>query len=264
MSILDSKERFSATAGLYARWRPTYPEALRDFLIGLLPPVEERPGRRPAVIADLGCGTGISARLLAAPDRRVIGIEPNADMLAEARRTTPPELAIEYRDGEAVATGLAPASVDFVVAGQAFHWFDLEATCAEIRRILIPAGFTAAFWNVRDETRSSLHGEYRALLERTSTEYPRAPKAEPTMARIQAAGIVVDLRRAEFAHRQKLDREGFLGRAYSSSYVMHGIPAAVRPAFDRELDRLFDRHARDGRVDLPYRTLVIAFRLRRD
>ncbi len=264
MLIKDSKERFSATAGLYARWRPTYPVAIRDFLVGLIPPAAlRRDGRRP-VIADLGCGTGISTRLLAAPDRRLIGIEPNADMLAEARRTTPPELAIEYRGGEAAATGLPAASVDLVVAGQAFHWFDLEATCAEIRRILIPAGFAAAFWNVRDEASSPLNVEYRVLLERSSIEYEKAAKAEPTIARISAAATVTDLRRAEFTHRQELDREGFLGRAYSSSYVMHGVPAAARPAFDAELDRLFDRHAAGGRVELRYRTLVIAFRLRRD
>jgi len=264
MLIKDSKERFSATAGLYARWRPTYPAALRDFLVGLIPPApERRDGRRP-VIADLGCGTGISTRLLAAPDRRLIGIEPNADMLAEARRTTPPELAIDYRGGEAAATGLPAASVDLVVAGQAFHWFDLEPTCAEIRRILIPAGFAAAFWNVRDEASSPLNVEYRALLERSSIEYEKAAKAEPTIARILAAAAITDLRRAEFTHRQELDREGFFGRVYSSSYVMHGVPVAARPAFDAELGRLFDRHAAGGRVELRYRTLVIAFRLRRD
>jgi SAM-dependent methyltransferase len=264
MLIKDSKERFSATAGLYSRWRPTYPPALGDFLAGLVPPADRRRAGLLPVIADLGCGTGISTRLLAAPDRRLIGIEPNTDMLAEARRTTPPELAIEYRNGEAAATGLPAASVDLVVAGQAFHWFELASTFAEIRRILIPAGFAAAFWNVRDETRSPLLAEYRALLERSSIEYDRAAKAEPTIARILAAAAITDLRRAEFAHRQELDREGFFGRVYSSSYVMHGVPAAARPAFDAELDRLFDRHAAGGRVEFPYRTLAIAFRLRRD
>jgi SAM-dependent methyltransferase len=259
MLIKDSKERFSATAGLYARWRPTYPSALVDFLLALIPPAP--PSGRPPVIADLGSGTGISTRLLAAPGRRVIGIEPNLEMLAEARRTTPPAPGIEFRSGEAAATGLPAASVDLVVAGQAFHWFDLAPAFAEIRRILVPSGFTAAFWNVRDEKRSPLLAEYRALLERASIEYDEVAKAEPTIARIQAASPVGDLRRAEFEHRQELDHEGFRGRVYSSSYVMHGVSPADRPAFDAELDRLFARHEQGGRVLLRYRTLVIAFRL---
>jgi SAM-dependent methyltransferase len=264
MLIKDSKERFSATAGLYARWRPTYPLALGDFLLALIPPTPASGAARLPVIADLGCGTGISTRLLAAPGRRVIGIDPNADMLAEARRTTPPDAAIEYRRREAAATGLPAAGIDLVIAGQAFHWFDLGAAFAEIRRILIPGGFSAAFWNVRDEKHSPLLAEYRVLLERSSIEYDEVAKAEPTIARILAAAAIDDLLRAEFEHAQELDREGFSGRVYSSSYVMHGVPPAARPAFDAELDRLFTRHARDGRVTLRYRTLAIAFRLRRD
>ena len=264
MLIKGSKERFSATAGLYSRWRPTYPLALGDFLRALIPPAAPGGAGRPPVIADLGCGTGISTRLLAAPGHRMIGIDPNADMLAEARRTTPPGAAIEYHRGEAAATGLPAASIDLVIAGQAFHWFDLGATFAEIRRILIPGGFTAAFWNVRDEKRSALLAEYRALLERSSIEYDGVAKAEPTIARILAAAAVDDLRRTEFEHAQELDRDGFFGRVYSSSYVMHGVLPAARPAFDAELDRLFTRHARDGRVALRYRTLAIAFRLRGD
>ena len=49
------------------------------------------------VVADVGCGTGISTRFLAGPDVRVVGIDPNPDMLEEARRSTPAGLEVEYR-----------------------------------------------------------------------------------------------------------------------------------------------------------------------
>src|SRR5436305_13648679 len=73
--------RFSGRADLYARHRPDYPAAARDFLIGRC-----GLGAPGALLVDVGCGTGISARLFAARGVRVVGVEPNEDMraLAEA------------------------------------------------------------------------------------------------------------------------------------------------------------------------------------
>ncbi len=255
-------ERFSATATLYARWRPTYPAALRDFLLALLPTSGARiPAHRSPTIVDVACGTGISTRFLAGPGRRIIGIEPNAEMLAEARRTTPADLDIEYRKGEAATTGLAGGSADLVTVGQAFHWFELGPALAEFHRILQPEAFCAAFWNVRDSRSSLLLAAYQSLLEHSSAEYKGVLRAEEAISNLLAFPAVRAPRQAEFAHVQVLDRDGFFGRVYSSSYVTHGVPAAARPAFDAELDRLFARHAVDGWVELHYRTVVVAFQI---
>jgi SAM-dependent methyltransferase len=245
----DPKTRFSATVDLYARHRPSYPPALFDWLIQL---AGLRPG---AAVADLGCGTGISTRLLAAHGLDVIGIDPNEDMLAAARRE--PEPPARYRRGESSATGLPDASVDLCTAAQAFHWFDVPATMRELARILRPNGRAAAFWNVR--ARTPAMDEYDALLRRYSSEYARMRSPEQTLAAIRIWPGARDLVEGAFDNSQAFDHEGFFGRVYSSSYVVHGVDQ--KDELDRELEALFARHARDGVLAFAYRVIAIAWRL---
>src|SRR5687768_7266174 len=108
-------EYFTGLAGAYARNRPTYPvEAINFIVAGMA---------RPISAADLGCGTGISTRLLAACGVKVVGIDPNRDMLAQASQES---TGIEYRQGAGEQTGLPDGSIDLVVCAQSFHWFDPE------------------------------------------------------------------------------------------------------------------------------------------
>jgi SAM-dependent methyltransferase len=254
----EPKERFSAAADLYGRYRPSYPPALRDFIYELLPPGGTPNG---ITIADLGCGTGISTRLVAGPKVRVIGIDPNREMLAEAARTTPAELAIEYRQGEATATGLPAHSVDLVTVAQAFHWFDIDPTLDELARILTPGGRCAVYWNLREQDGSPFLSAYDALLLRYSSEYGQVPRGEQLLEELAAHPRLRPIRTADLPNLQPLDHQGFFGRVYSSSYVTHGVPAAERPAFDAALEELFARHARDGEVSFAYRTRALAFEI---
>ena len=137
--IKDAHTRFSATAERYHAYRPSYPPALVDWVLGL-PGLPERPA-----VADLACGTGITTRLFAARDCDVVGIDPNEEMLTFARA----EGGARVVKGVAEATGLPPSSVDLVTVGQGFHWFDVAAALAEAARILRPQGWCAAFWNTR-------------------------------------------------------------------------------------------------------------------
>jgi len=251
----EPKQRFSAAADLYGRYRPTYPPALRDFIYDLLPAAGQ------PTIADIGCGTGISTRLVAGPKVRVIGIDPNREMLAEAARTTPPGLAIEYRQGEATATGLAAASVDVITVAQAFHWFEVDPTLEEFARILKPGGRCAVFWNLREKEGSSFLTAYDALLLQYSIEYGQVPRGEQLIEALSAHPRLRTVRTADLPNLQPMDHEAFFGRVYSSSYVTHGVPAAERPAFDAALEELFTRHARAGEVQFAYRTRALAFEI---
>ncbi|HWN82854.1 MAG TPA: class I SAM-dependent methyltransferase [Candidatus Udaeobacter sp.] len=253
----EPKQRFSAAADLYGRYRPSYPPALRDFIYELL------PAAGVATIADVGCGTGISTRLVAGPHVRVIGIDPNREMLAEAARTTPAELGIEYRTGEATATGLPAASAHVVTVAQAFHWFAVDPTLDEFARILVPGGRCAVYWNLREPAGSPFLAAYDALLLEYSNEYGNVARGEDLLAELAAHPRLAGFRSADFPNLQPLDHQGFFGRVYSSSYVTHGISATVRPAFDAALEALFTRYARDGEVAFAYRTRALAFEIAR-
>src|SRR5439155_22179559 len=115
--------RFTGLADSYAKYRPSYPIEAIDFIVSHC-----RLGK-DSMLVDVGCGTGISARLFAERSLRVIGIEPNAEMRAAAAATSvPPDCPQPiYQEGRAEATGLADQSVDAVLAAQAFHWFEPEA-----------------------------------------------------------------------------------------------------------------------------------------
>lgn len=243
----DPKERFTATVEDYDRFRPSYPSALLDWLVS-------RSGvGAGSTVVDLGCGTGISTRLLAARGLRVVGIDANADMLEKARAHGGPE----YRRGTAEDTGLASASADLVTVAQAFHWFETEAALAEIKRVLRPGGSACAFWNDRT-TETPFLQAYEDLLLARSSEYRKLAGKGDSIAAISASPSIRDLERAEFPSVQPMDREAFFGRVRSSSYVVHGV--SDRAAFDSELDSLFCAHAQDGRVEFRYRTVALLWR----
>jgi SAM-dependent methyltransferase len=247
--VIDSRDRFDAAADAYHRCRPSYPAALFDWLLAT---TGLGPG---AAVADVGCGTGISTRLLAERGLDVVGVDPSEPMLDRARQAG----GARYQRGEAAATGLPDGAFDLVSVGQAFHWFDLPAALREFARILRPRGWCAAFWNVRHLAGPFME-EYDRLLRTHSAEYEVLAKPAATSEAIRSAPGVVDLREEEFGNGQRLDGPGLLGRANSSSYVIHGV--RDRAAFDEELLRLFGRHQRDGAVEFRYRTVALAWRIR--
>ncbi|MFD5214731.1 class I SAM-dependent methyltransferase [Microbacterium sp. NPDC058345] len=121
----------------YDRYRPGFPDAAADAIIPV--PVD--------TALDLGAGTGKFTERLIRRASRVIGVEPSAQMLAVLRDKLP---GVDARIGSAESIPVADASVDVVTVAQAFHWFDREPACAEIRRVLVPGGVLGLLWNHSD------------------------------------------------------------------------------------------------------------------
>ena len=139
--MTETSEIWTGKAGSYDRARPAPPPALLDLLTQLI----DMP--RPALVVDVGSGTGLSTAIWGERAERV-GIEPNADMRQEAARKVeghPYAAHIEYREGLAHRTGLPDGCADIVTASQAFHWMEPTSTLAEIARILRPGGLFAAY-----------------------------------------------------------------------------------------------------------------------
>lgn len=239
MSFTD---RFSNLASAYVAARPSYPLESVDVLIeGLGDPAS-------LAVADLGAGTGISSRAIAARGPLVYAIEPNAKMRAAAA----PDERVRWVDGTAEATALPDASVDVVSAFQAWHWVDHPAGVAEARRILRPRGRLAAIYNERDE-RDPFTAAYGAVVMKYATD-----ATEERRANALAAFAAIDparTKRFEYGNVHTLDRAGAHQRAESSSYLPQKNDAARR--MHDEIDGLVDAFENDGTVKMHLVTLVV-------
>jgi SAM-dependent methyltransferase len=249
----DSRDRFTGRVDDYVRARPSYPAAV---VADLANAGRLSPG---AVVADIGSGTGISTELFLAAGYEVIGVEPNAAMRAAAEESLSGYSRFRSQPGSAEATGLAAASIDLVVAAQAFHWFDVARTRPEFRRILRPSGWLALIWNARRARGTAFLEAYEELLLRFGTDYAQVGHRGVGGERLAAFfGGPFNTRR--YDNRQALDFAGLRSRLLSSSY----IPAAGDPAHAAMLDSLaalFAAHATDGRVEFVYDTEVHTGRL---
>ena len=246
--IDDSTRRFSSRVADYVKSRPSYPlEALRYL--------REHHGLAPGSrVADLGSGTGILSAQLLEAGARVWAVEPNREMREAAEQLLAGRDGFTSVSGTAEATTLGTHSVEWITAGQAFHWFDPQRAREEGLRILVRGGRVALMWNERSEEPLPFLADYEALLRRYAPEYDQVRSRRaygPTMHTFFGR----EPARAVFANHQVFDFEGLKGRAMSSSYVPEPGHPDHAPLM-AGLRELFERHQRDGTVEFAYQTLV--------
>ncbi len=138
--VAANADRFSGFAELYDMHRPRLPEVIVDLLTQLA--AKQRP-----VVVDLGSGTGLSTLLWTRRAAEVVGVEPNADMRAQAERRAADASAntVRFVEGLSTATGLPDQCADIVTCSQSLHWMEPDGTFAEVARILRDGGVFAAY-----------------------------------------------------------------------------------------------------------------------
>ncbi len=250
----DSKERFSNRVADYVRYRPGYPRAVLELLR------DECALTLESVVADVGSGTGILTKLFLENGNVVYGVEPNAAMRAAGE-----EFLAEYPKFRSVAasaeaTTLPDASVDFVVAAQAFHWFDPPETRVEFQRILRPQGWVAVIANHRKKDASAFLRAYEAFLRRFGTDYGKVAEKYPSAARMADFFGAGKFREHTAPNRQIFDFDGLSGRLRSSSYAPPPEHPNHKPML-AALRELFDAHADRGSVSFDYVTFIYYGRL---
>lgn len=223
---------FGPVAEAYERARPGYPADVVGWLVG----------DDPLDVVDLGAGTGKLTRSLVALGHRVTAVEPLPEMIAQLRTAVPGVTTLE---GGAEAIPLESACADAVVAAQAFHWFDHDPALREIARVLRPGGRIGLVWNMRDEAEAWVAALSEVMVERTEF-------VAGTTELIDGSGLYGPVERAVFGpHHQEVDREVLRELVLSRSYCAVLSDEERAPVLEN-VDRLFDEHARDGVVRLPY------------
>jgi SAM-dependent methyltransferase len=246
----DPTLRFSDRAENFRKYRPDYPAILYSYLI------ENADLKPEEVVCDIGTGTGILSQMFLNRGHEVYGIEPNTEMRTAAEKTLRGQSGFHNLDGRAEDIPLADSTIDFVVVGQAFHWFDPPASKKEIQRILKPGRQIALVWNNRQIKLNRFHRDYEDLLIRFGTDYAQVSRRwVVTDAGLAAWFSPYPKRKSSLPNSKRLDLEGLRGALLSASYA----PTESHPNYTPmmlALDELFWRNQTDGFVTFEYKTDV--------
>ena len=245
----DPRSRFSDRAEDYAKYRPRYSH-------DVVQAIKQACGLSPEqLLADVGCGTGMLAEIFLANGNRVIGIEPNREMRAAGEKYLAKYPNFSMVDGSAEHTTLAPASVEFIIAGQAFHWFRPPEARTEFARILKPGGWTVLVWHDRNINATPFLRSYEAFLRQFSNDYEQVTHkylaSYEALERFFSPNKVHPIKQR---NQQHLDFDGLRGRLLSSSYIPKS--GERHEAMMRDLPTRFEDHAVDGHVVLEYDTKI--------
>jgi len=251
--INDSKERFSNRVEDYVKYRPGYPGAIIDFL------QQNYNLSADKRIADVGAGTGISTQLFLRAGYTVTAIEPNRPMRDKAMELLGGFPGFKAADGTAEHTGLLDSSVDAIICGQAFHWFNVPEARTEFKRILKKEGIVVLIWNER-KTEDAFEKEYDDLVIKHARDYVKVDHRNIDIEQIKAFFSPQKCHLEIFQNSQVFDFAGLEGRLSSSSYM----PARDEPgyaAMKKDLKNVFDHHQADGHITIHYDTKVYVGRL---
>lgn len=244
----DNTSRFSNRVEDYVKYRPGYPIEIIDFL-------QSKFGLSPdKIIADVGAGTGISAELFLNSGYEVFAVEPNMEMREKAIELLGHLPAFHAVNGTAENTQLETDSIDAVVAGQAFHWFDRDAARSEFSRILKPKGLVVLIWNER-KTKSAFEVAYDELIIKHGKDYVKVDHRNIDEIKIGAFYAPESFSYHLFQNKQVFDFDGLQGRLFSSSYM----PARGENGYEAmvtDLKQLFEDYKEDNSITINYDTKV--------
>jgi len=249
---------FEGLQELYALHRPRYPVssfvAIREYHQASRAKYSELG----LILLDIGCGTGISTRMLRdvfGTDVTIVGIERSEAMIAKARHTTPISYAVEYIEGVAEDIPFEADSIALILAAQSVQWFDRHAFNMKSVKLLREGGTLGVVQNNRSWTSSEFLCEYELLLENLSPGYSRHYREIDIVREWGNVPQLGAIRYHEFEWTRKLLADQFVGSSLSSTKVgaaveRHG-EAHVRSAIQRLVENYLNA---EGEIAVDYQT----------
>ena len=228
---------FGAVAAAYDAGRPTFPADALTWILG--------PGRLQ--LLDLGAGTGKLSKVAASLGHDVVAVDPSEEMLALCRRVP----GVDTMVGAAESIPLAHASVDAVLVGQAFHWFDHARALPEIARVLRPHGVLGLLWNHHDTVVPWVRRLHRAII---GEDFLAGNDEFDPMPILLQSDLFSMVETARFRHWHDLDRNGLRQLAQSHSRVAV-LTESRRESVLEQIDAIYESTARPPEpLRMPYFT----------
>lgn len=240
-----NEEIFNNKGKIYAKYRPTYPRSLFNYLHC------EYDLNSSSKIADIGSGTGIFSKCLSEYCNTIYAVEPNEDMRNAAKRVISNHHNIISINGTAENTTLSNKSVDFVTAAQSFHWFDRQIFKTECKRILKQNGKVILIWNCRDEndnivlTIDNINRKYCPDFSGTYNGM-RGEKTKNDFSDFFFEEYEIKL----FENHLELNEEYFIGWHLSASYCPNPNESTYLP-YINELKSFFNSNCQSGKIIIP-------------
>ena len=247
---------YSHLAEDYAAHRAGYAPELASLILGWAA-AERRCSIKGLEGVDLGAGTGIWSRQMAALGIHLVAVEPNDAMRAQGQ-AHPDSQGLRWVAASAESTGLPDRSCDVVTMASALHWTDFEKTMAEVQRILRPGGLFAALWNTREVTSDPLLREIERERERRFPGLNRASSGrsefcESLLERMRAQPGFRGVTYIEGHHVEHQDVDRYLGLWRSANNLRAQVAAVEFSAF---LDWIEQRLAKVDSIAAGYCTRV--------
>jgi len=135
-----AKDLFSQQSDLYARYRPTYPKELYDYILSFV--------KEKNTAWDCATGNGQAAVVLADHFKKVIATDISAPQIDKAIKKD----NIVYSVCSAESTPFEENTFDLITVAQAYHWINWKDFKKEVTRVCKPGAIIAIWTYYRTTT----------------------------------------------------------------------------------------------------------------
>jgi ubiquinone/menaquinone biosynthesis C-methylase UbiE len=247
----DSINKFSDKAKDYAKYRLDYSVEILQFL-------NDYNFCINSVIADVGSGTGKLTKIFLENGNTVYAVEPNDNMRNMANSLLNGFKNFISINGSAENTTLQSGIIDFVVVGQAFHWFDAPKALNEFKRILKKNGLLVLIWYSR-KTDTPFWNEYENILKSNISDYKGNIHRNYSDEIIEDF-LLMDYKKIKFENNRELTFTELLGSFSSSSYSPKEETQEYNDIY-KLLDKIFNDYKTNDKILCNYETEIYIGRL---